>query len=155
MRVSRRQIAFAGIMAACGLLSVTTSTSASADAPPRAVVMVIHGTDCDKPTVDPAIGEVPPLKYKCYKLLESKELGLTQGTASTMALPNGRTFQVLYSGQTADKTPRYKVSTSISKTDGPGFNPLAEITAEAGKKFHVGGFAYQGGSLLLAIKIVK
>ena len=37
---------------------------------------------------------------------------------------------------------------------GAGFNPLAEITAEPGRKFHVGGFAYQNGSLLLAIRIV-
>ena len=69
-----------------------------------------------------------------------------------MPLANGRTFQVAYNGQSPDK--RFKVAASISKPDGPGFNPLAEISAEPGKKFHVGGFAYQSGSLLLAIRIV-
>ena len=31
---------------------------------------------------------------------------------------------------------------------------LADITAEPHKRFNVGGFAYQNGALVLAIKIV-
>jgi hypothetical protein len=123
-------------------------------AAPKAEVLVIHGTNCDKASVDPEIGEVPPLKYNCYKLLERKTLTLTRGTPSTMALANGRTFRVVYNGPSADKAPRFKLATSISAPTGTGFNPLAEVTAEPGKKFHVGGFAYQNGSLLLAIRIV-
>jgi len=151
-RSSRRSIALAGLVAACGLFAHVPA--AEAQPAPKAEVLVIHGTECDKPSVDPQIGEVPALKYKCYKLLDKKLLPLTQGAASTMPLANGRTFQVVYGGQAGDKPPRFKVATSISKPEGGGFNPLAEITAEAGKKFHVGGFAYQGGSLLLAIRIV-
>lgn len=127
---------------------------AVADGQPKAEVLVIHGTTCDKPSVDPAVGEVPPLRYNCYKLLDKKQLPLNQGAPSTMALPNGRTFQVTYGGLTTDKPPRYKVGAFINKPDGPGFMPLAEISAEPGKKFHVGGFAYQGGALLLAIRIL-
>jgi len=149
--------AFVGFAGGAALLASTHAASAQTAgqaASPKAEVIVIHGTTCDKPSVDPAIGEVPPLKYNCYKLLEKKLLPLAQGTPSTMQLQNGRTFQVAYNGQSADKPPRYKVATSISKPDGPGYNPLAEISAEPGKKFHVGGFAYQNGSLLLAIRIV-
>jgi hypothetical protein len=139
------------MVAAFALLS--SAPEAEAQGAPKAEVLVIHGTACDKPSVDPAIGEVPPLKYNCWKLLDKKMLPLAQGTPSTMPLPNGRTFQVAYNGQSGDKPPRFKIATSISKPDGAGFNPLAEITAEPGKKFHVGGFSYQGGSLLLAIRI--
>lgn len=150
--ISRRFLGVLGIGAAAALL--TSAPLASADAAPKAEVLVIHGTTCDAPSVDPAIGEVPPLKYNCYKLLEKRQLSLSQTAPSTMALANGRTFQVVYHGQTNDKPPRFKVATSISKPDGSGYNPLAEISAEPGRKFHVGGFSYQNGSLLLAIRIV-
>ena len=73
---------------------------------------------------------------------------------SEMPLANGRTFQVAYNGATTEKPPRFKVTASISKPDGVGFNQLADFTAEPGKKVHVGGFAYQNGSLVLAIRIL-
>ena len=145
------KLLLAGAIAGCALLVGAPQAEAQPGGP-KAEVLVIHGTQCDKPSVDPAIGEVPPLKHNCWKLLDKRVLPLAQGTPSTMPLPNGRTFQVAYNGQSPDK--RFKVAASISKPDGVGFNPLAEITAEPGKKFHVGGFAYQNGSLLLAIRIV-
>jgi len=158
-RFGRRKIAtsmLAGVVAGCAvLLGMSVGAPAIAEAQgagPKAEVLVIHGTTCATPSVDPAIGEVPPLKHNCWKLLDKRLLPLAQGTPSTMPLPNGRTFQVAYNGLSPDK--RFKVAASISKPDGVGFNPLAEITAEPGKKFHVGGFAYQNGSLVLAIRIV-
>jgi hypothetical protein len=146
-----RRIALIGIVAACAVFA--SVPDAAADAGPNAEVLVIHGTDCAAPKVDPSIGEVPPLKHNCWTLLDRKVLALTQGGASTMPLANGRTFQIVYNGKSTDNPPRFRVATSISKTDGPGFNPLAEITAEPGKKFYVGGFVHQSGTLLLAIKI--
>jgi hypothetical protein len=146
----RRKLLLGGLALGCALFAKVTPAQADA-AGPSAEVLVIHATSCDKPSVDPAIGEAPPLKYNCYKLLDKKTLGLKQGTPGTMSLPNGRTFQVAFNGM--DKA-RFKITTSISKPDGAGFMPLAEIAAEPNKKFHVGGFAYQGGALLLAIRIV-
>jgi hypothetical protein len=146
----------AGIVAGCAVLfGVSIGAPGVAEAEPtgpKAEVLVILGTTCQPPSVDPAIGEVPPLKYNCWKLLDKKQLLLVQGTPSTMVLPNGRTFQVAYNGLSKDK--RFMVAASISKPDGVGFNPLAEINASPGQKFHVGGFAYQAGSLLLAIRIL-
>ncbi len=152
------KLLLAGAIAGCALLvgapEIAEAQPAGSTQAPKAEVLVIHGTQCDKPSVDPAIGEVPPLKYNCYKLLDRKLLPLTQGQPSTMKLANGRMFEVAYNGLSSDKPPRYKVATLISAPNGAGFNPLAEITAEPGRKFHVGGFAYQNGSLLLAIRIV-
>ncbi len=154
--IPRRRAMLGSVVAGCALLlGVSVGAPAVAEAQgagPKAEVLVIHGTTCATPSVDPAIGDVPPLKHNCWKLLDKKMLPLSQGAPSTMPLPNGRTFQVAYNGQSPDK--RFKVAASISKPDGAGFNPLAEITAEPGKKFHVGGFAYQNGSLVLAIRIV-
>lgn len=150
----RRKFVLASVAAGCALLASKPPIAQAQSANPQAEVLVIHGTTCDKPNVDPAIGEVPPLKYNCYKLLDRKVLPLTRGTPSTMSLANGRTFQVVYNGLSGDKPPRHKVAAFISAPNGTGFNPLAEITAEPGRKFHVGGFAYQNGSLLLAIRIL-
>ncbi|MDB4946802.1 MAG: hypothetical protein JWP97_6336 [Labilithrix sp.] len=155
-RQSRRTtlgLVLAGAVAGCALLVGAPSTAEAQPSTPKAEVLVIHGTQCATPSVDPAIGEVPPLKYNCYKLLDRKVMPLAQGTPSTMQLANGRTFQVAYNG-VAGNPPRYRVATSISAPSGAGFQPLAELTAEPGRKFHVGGFAYQNGSLLLAIRIL-
>jgi hypothetical protein len=149
-----RKVVLAGLIAGCALLVGAPEIADAQPAGPHAEVLVIHGTQCDKPSVDPQIGEVPPLKYSCYRLLDRKLLPLAQGAPSMMPLANGRTFQVAYSGLTADKPARFKVAALISAPNGVGFNPLAEINAEPGRKFHVGGFAYQNGSLILAIRIV-
>ena len=142
------------VLAALAALAfvVADASSASAQAAPKAEVLVIHGTQCDKPTVDPAIGEVPPLKYNCYKLLDKKVLPLQKGQASATPLPNGRTFQITLNDVTPDK--RFKVATAISQPDGKGFLDLAHLTAEPNKRFTVGGWAHQNGAIVLAIRIV-
>jgi hypothetical protein len=154
--IPRRKLMLATVIAGCALfVGVPRDAEAQPAAThPSAEVMVLHGTTCAQPSVDPSIGEIPPLKHNCWKVLDRKTLALTQGTPSTMQLANGRTFQVAYNGATAEKPARFKVTASISKPDGAGFNQLADFTAEPGKKFHVGGFAYQNGSLVLAIRIV-
>lgn len=149
---TRRQMLSSAIALGCAVFASAPSADAQANGAPQAEVLVIHATQCDKPGVDPAIGEMPPLKYNCYKLVEKKMMPLTRGQSSTTSLPNGRTFQLTYGDQTPDK--KYKVGAAISQPDGKGYMKLADITAEANKRFNVGGFAYQNGALVLAIKIV-
>jgi hypothetical protein len=124
-----------------------------ADNEPKAEVMVIHATKCEKKSVDPQIGDAPPaLGYDCLKLLEKKTMPLVLNQPSTMPLPNGRTFQLLH---TAKVDKRFKVTASISRADKSGaFDKLADITADPGKPFNVGGFSHQGGVLVLTVKIV-
>jgi hypothetical protein len=155
--LGRRSAAMFGILAAACLFVHTTPADAQAN--PRAEVLVIQGTNCTPPVVDPAIGPAPQgLKYNCFKLLDKKTLPLSTTQPSTMTLPNGRTFQINYGGTIPpvppDKQSRYRVKAAISKPDGPGFLPLAEISAEAQKRFFVGGFPYQDGGLVLAITIL-
>ena len=154
--IPRRKLMLATVIAGCALsLGVPGEAVAQpAVTHPSAEVLVLHGTTCAQPIVDPQIGEIPPLKHNCWKVLDKKTLALTAGAPSLMPLANGRTFQVAYNGASAEKPPRFKVTASISKPDGVGFNQLADFTAEPGKKFHVGGFAYQNGSLVLAIRIL-
>lgn len=144
-----RNGALAAMVAGAALFGTTRAEAQGTTA--KADVLVIHATDCDKPSVDPAIGEAPPLKYKCYKLVDRKQLALTKGQPSTAAMPNGRTFQLTLTDALPDK--RFKVSAAISQPDNKGFMSLANITAEPGKQFHVGGFAHGGGVLVLAIRV--
>ena len=138
---------------ALGAALIGPVREARADAPPKAEVMVIHATKCDKKSVDPAIGDTPPaLGYDCLKLIEKKTLPLTVNQPSTTPLPNGRTFQLLYSAKVGN---RYKVTASISPADGSaGFTKLADITADPNKSFNVGGFSYKGGVLVLTVRII-
>ena len=143
-------------LAAAVLTAATVMTLgpvAAADAAPKAQLMVIHATKCAEKKVDPAIGEAPPaIGYDCMQLLEKKTLSLVQNQPSTTGLPNGRTFQLAYNGRAPDN--RYRVTASISPPDkSPGFTKLADITAEPNKPFNVGGFSYQGGVLVLAVRI--
>ena len=132
----------------------TFATPAIADAP-KAEVLVIHATNCDKPSVDPQIGEKPSFGYSCYKVVDKKTLGLAQGQGSTMALPNGRTFQLTYNGIVPGSTPaRHKLNAAISKPDGSGFQNLADVNAEPGKNVNFGGFAYKGGVLIMRVHLL-
>ena len=151
LSVSRRGLVLGAI--AFGAALIGHVPEASADAPPKAEVMVIHATKCDKKSVDPAIGDTPPaLGYDCLKLVEKKTLQLAMNQASTTPHPNGRTFQLLHSAKVGN---RYKVTASISPADGSaGFTKLADITADPNKPFNVGGFSYKGGVLVLTVRIV-
>jgi hypothetical protein len=148
----RKVLSLAAIATGAALV-LGNASAARADAPPKAEVLVIHATKCDKKSVDPQIGDTPPsLGYDCLKLIEKKSLPLPVGQASTTPLPNGRTFQLIHTGK-ADN--RYKVTASISPADGSGgYVKLADITAEPSKPFNVGGFSYQGGVLMLTVRIL-
>lgn len=151
--MSRRGVAVLLGLSALSLTLLGHVRSANADAPPKAEVMIIHATKCDKKSVDPQIGDAPPaLGFDCLKLLEKKTMPLVLNQPSTTRLPNGRTFQLLH---TAKENNRYKVTASISPADGSqGFVKLADITADPNKPFNVGGFTYQNGVLVLTVRIV-
>ena len=140
-------------LAAFAAVVVGHVPAARAENAPKAELMVVHATKCAEKKVDPALGDAPPsLGYECMKLLEKKSMALVANQPSTTSLPNGRTFQLAYNGK-ADS--RYKVTAAISPPDkSPGFVKLADITAEPNKTFNVGGFAYQGGVLVLVVRIV-
>lgn len=153
MKMLWKSAAAAVHVAALAGASLVGERVADADAAPHAEVMVIHATKCDHKSVDPQIGEAPPsLGYDCLKLIERKSMNLVVNQPSTAPLPNGRTFQLVHTGKADAK---FKVTASISNADQtPGFTKLADISADANKPFNVGGFAHQGGVLLLSVKIV-
>ena len=85
-----RHMLLSALALGCAVVGVAPTAEAQGNSPPQAEVLVIHATECDKPNVDPAIGEMPPLKYNCYKLLDKKNVPLTKGQSSTTPLPRPR-----------------------------------------------------------------
>jgi hypothetical protein len=156
----RRFAVMAALAVGAALLGQTSvasadppATKAEAKETPRAEVMIVHATKCERKSVDPAIGDTPPaLGYDCLKLIEKKTMVLPLNQGATTLLPNGRTFQLLHSARVGA---RYKITASISPADGSaGFTKLADITADANKPFNVGGFTYKGGVLVVTVRIL-
>jgi hypothetical protein len=141
------------------------SASAETDAPPAVIhaeVIVLHATN-SAAGIDPKIGRMPELEkppfsaYDSYKLLDRAQVVLTKGNATTTKLPNGSELMVTMKAELAPakkgEPKKYVVSASIRKEGGSSFLPLLEVNAKPGDTFFVAGQKYQGGILVIGIKI--
>jgi hypothetical protein len=151
--------------AARAVASASASASASAGVAPRpalgAEITVLHATnDADAgPGIDPRIGSLPQLakppfsSYASYRLLSRTRLPIEAATPASTALPNGRTLQVSLRDVLAAQK-RFRVAASINQPGGSTFLPLVEVTIPPGEPFFVAGQAYQGGILVVGIRLV-
>jgi len=143
------------------------SASASADAgvqEPKvpAEVMVLHATNTGG-GIDPRIGPLPQLRkppfsaYDTYKLIARNAITLTPSHPDSTTLPNKRVLRTSLSAVLPND--RYRISTSISQpardAGTHSFLPLLEVTAKSGETFFVAGQSYQGGILVVGIRVGK
>ncbi|MBI5531369.1 MAG: hypothetical protein HY898_01550 [Deltaproteobacteria bacterium] len=127
-----------------------------------AEVMVLHATNTDG-GIDPRIGPMPELKkppfsaYNTYKLIERTAITLTPSQPATAKLPNNRVLRTSLMNVLPNQ--RFRISSSISQphpdAGRPNFLPLLEVTARSGETFFVAGQSYQGGVLVVGIKVGK
>jgi len=125
-------------------------------------VLVLHATNTDG-GIDPRIGSMPQLKkppfsaYNTYKLIARNAITLTQSQPASTTLPNKRTLRTALTGVLPND--RYRISTSISQPSPDAgthnFLPLLEVTAKSGETFFVAGQSYQGGILVVGIRVGK
>jgi len=118
---------------------------------PTAEITIIHATHCPNKHIDPKITEpTPKMGYECldYAGGASPVLKLNQPNDTT--LPNGRKFRLVHTGRSAGK---YNVTAYVNQADG-SFSRLADVSADAHQSFNVGGFAHEGGVLLLIFNIL-
>jgi hypothetical protein len=125
-----------------------------------AQVMVLHATNTDG-GIDPQIGSLPELKkppfsaYNTYKLVARNDVTLTTAQPASTRLPNNRVLRTSLLNVLPNK--RYRISTSISQphpdAGTQNFLPLLEVTAKSGETFFVAGQSYQGGVLVVGIKV--
>ncbi|MFO0762182.1 MAG: hypothetical protein U0359_37430 [Byssovorax sp.] len=151
-----------GALAEEGRSPAPAQTAAPAQTTIACEVIILHATN-DGSGIDPKIGKMPELSkppfssYNSYKLLDRPKISLDKGKSSTVKLPTGRdlmvTFKDVIEPKKKDEPKRYVVTASIQKPDGNTFLPLLEVNAKAGEIFFVGGQSYQGGSLVIGIKV--
>jgi len=129
----------------------------------KAEIIVLHATNAGK-GIDPDIGKIPELgeppfsSYNSYKLLKRIEgFKLPKGEAKELVLPDrgklSLTFKDTAKGKKAEDALRYLLDASIKKADGSDFLAGMGATALKGKYFFIAGQKYDGGVLVVGIKI--
>jgi hypothetical protein len=117
----------------------------------EAEVTLIHASNNIDAGVDPRIGKIPNIgSYKSYQLLSQSNMTIKKGPTTT-TLPNGRVLQISLKDV---KDKQYIVDTSINQPGGTAFLPLLEVRASVGVPVFIAGQSYQGGMLIIAIKIL-
>jgi hypothetical protein len=117
-----------------------------------AEITLIHASNNADAGVDPRIGKIPNLgNYKSYQLLSQSNLTIKK-TPTTTTLPNGRILQISLKDV---KDKQYIIDTSINQPGGTAFLPLLEVRASVGVPVFIAGQSYQGGMLIISIKIPR
>jgi hypothetical protein len=132
--------------------SVDQQPALPAPAPVQAEVTLIHATSDADGGVDPRIGKLPNLgNYKSYRLLSRTNVAIKKAVPTTTTLPNGRVLQISLKDV---KDNRFIIDTSINQPGGTAFLPLLEVRAAVDVPVFIAGQTYQGGMLIIAIKIL-
>jgi hypothetical protein len=119
----------------------------------NAEVTLIHATADADGGVDPRIGKLPQLgNYKSYRLLSRTNVAIKRAVPATTALPNGRNLQISLKDVKDD---RFVIDTSIDQPGGTTFLPLLQVRAAVDVPVFIAGQTYQGGMLVIAIKILR
>ena len=117
-----------------------------------AEVTLIHASNNADAGIDPRIGKLPNIgSYKSYQLLSQSNMTIRKAP-STTTLPNGRILQISLKDV---KDKQYIIDTSINQPGGTAFLPLLEVRASVGVPVFIAGQSYQGGMLIIAIKIPR
>jgi hypothetical protein len=163
-----RTAAPAALAVLAGLASITPRSAAAASqrgsrdqvadqaAPPAPAavdteITLIHASNNVDGGIDPRIGKLPNIgSYKSYQLLSQSNMTIKKAPTTT-TLPNGRILQISLKDV---KDKQYIIDTSINQPGGTAFLPLLEVRASTGVPVFIAGQSYQGGMLIIAIKIL-
>jgi len=130
-------------------LLLTTAHSASADAQTVTVrAQAIHATSNGN-QMDGSLSSIAGQlrsrfgQYSSFSQLSDNRLSLSVGQSRSVRLPNGQTLQVTFQGMSGSS---YRLNVSI-----PGGG--STVTIGRGGVFFVAGPNYQGGLLIVAVRI--
>jgi hypothetical protein len=139
------------LLAACLLQSRVTAD----ETVPGEVLVVLASDKAGE--IDPELAAIPALKkppfsaFKSMKVLTRTDIKLKQGQPFTVSLPNGRHLMLTLSERLKDG--RSKVQLSINKPNQKDYLPLLEVKAKAGEPFFVAGQSYEGGTLVIGVRV--
>src|SRR5690606_2648130 len=154
-----KSLAFALALGALALAhGAVAEAQAKAEEKIEAEVLVVLAKE-EPGEVDPALRSLPALSrppfnaFKSMKLLSKPKLELTPGEDSEITLPNGRKLRI----QVVQILPngRYRVKVSINRPNERDYLPLLHVVASENDPFFVAGQAYQGGTLVIGVRLSK
>ena len=125
------------------------------DAVQGEVFVILAGTEAG--AIDPSLGSVKALKqppfdsFKSMKILSRTQLTLKSGESAVVELPNGRRLQLTLIERMPDG--RNKVQVSINRPSQKDYLPLLQVIASSGEPFFVAGQKYQGGTLVIGVRV--
>jgi len=158
----------------CALAAFLTVAVATAEGPPapsgdapnpaapsarakhEVQVLVLHATNAGK-GIDKRIREMPELRrppfssYDTYRLVGEHSVPLVENQPRSVRLPNGRVLRTELKQILADGYVR--LLAAVNQPGGKDFLPLLEVKAKVGQAFIVAGQKYQGGILVLVIRV--
>lgn len=155
--------AFARRIAAALMVLVLSALAHGAHAQPSAVpgeVLVVLGSTLPaEGTSDPQLDKLEALRkppfdtYPRKTLLRRAEVKLEVGSEVEVELPNGRRLRLSLLEKLKDG--RFRVSLSINKPGQRDYLPVMTVAAAAGDPFFVAGQKYEGGTLIIGVRIGK
>jgi len=122
----------------------------------RAEVLVVLARETAG-TIDPELADLPALRrppfngFRSMEILERPVTQLRPGRDHDITLPNGRRMRLTLLRITPDG--RYQVRVSINRPQEADYLPLLTVVASPGDPFFVAGQAYQGGTLVIGIRL--
>ena len=142
--------------AALLLVSSGVEQRAQAQASVNAQVIVVLASQ-QAGTIDASLATLPALRqppfsaFKSMKVLSRPGVVLKAGQPATRRLPNGRRLQLELLQRMPDG--RYKVRVSINRPNQKDYLRLLEVMASPGEPFFVAGQKYQGGMLVIGVRV--
>jgi hypothetical protein len=144
----------AGALAAGSL----SGGSAPAQAQPRIqgeILVVLAKEEAGE--IDATLANVPALRrppfnsFRSMRVLSRPNVDLRPGQPVEVALPNGRRLQLVLQQVMPDG--RYRMRVSINRPNQNDYLPLLQVVASPGDPFFVAGQSYQGGTLVIGVRV--
>lgn len=122
----------------------------------RGEVFVVLASEANG-TIDPSLAEIPALRqppfstFQSMSVLARSTMQISIGRPMEVALPNGRHLRIELERALPDG--RYRVRISINTPGQSDYLSLLEVLASPGDPFFVAGQSFQGGTLVIGVRI--
>jgi hypothetical protein len=140
-----------------GLFALGAKARADEPTTPAEVLVVLgssegSGVDAELAPLG-ALSKAPFDSFPKKTLLKRVAATLAVGKDTEVALPNGRTLRLSLVERLTDG--RFRLRVAINKPGERDYLPLMTVSAAAGDPFFIAGQKYQGGTLILGVRVVK
>ncbi len=112
----------------------------------------------DGSTIDPELRQLPALRrapfnaFRSMRVHSRPSVSLDENHEADIVLPNGRRLRLKLLQVTPDG--RYRLKVSINRPGEADYLPLLQVEAAPGDPFFVAGQAFEGGTLIVGVRLV-